>query len=80
METLCVFPDEQERQKPFAYLNELEIKYHKPYKRFNQTVKVPRGQASHTAQRYTLQLQRPNAPRVPILDLGLHDPGATIDD
>ena len=30
METLCVFPDEQQRQKLFAYLNELEIEYHKP--------------------------------------------------
>lgn len=48
METICIFPDEQERQKLFAYLNELEIEYHKPYKRFNQTVKVPRGQASFT--------------------------------
>ena len=26
----------------------LEIEYHKPYKRFNQIVKVPRGQASYT--------------------------------
>ena len=48
METTCIFPDQQERQKLFAYLNELEIEYHKPYKRFNQTVKVPRGQASFT--------------------------------
>ena len=48
METICIFPDEQERQELFAYLNELEIEYHKPYKRFNQTVKVPRGQASFT--------------------------------
>ena len=47
-ETICIFPDEQERQKLFAYLNELDIEYHKPYKRFDQTVKVPRGQASFT--------------------------------
>ena len=48
METICIFPDEQERQELFAYLNELEIEYRKPYKRFNQAVKVPRGQASST--------------------------------
>ena len=28
----------------FPFLDTLEIEYHKPYKRFNQIVKVPRGQ------------------------------------
>ena len=32
----------------FDYLDTLEIEYHKPYKRFNQMVKVPRGQSSFT--------------------------------
>lgn len=32
----------------FDYLNQKEIEYHKPYKRFNKMVKVPRGQASYT--------------------------------
>ena len=32
----------------FPFLDTLEIEYHKPYKRFNQIVKVPRGQASYT--------------------------------
>ena len=32
----------------FPFLDTLEVEYHKPYKRFNQIVKVPRGQASYT--------------------------------
>lgn len=32
----------------FKFLDTLEVEYHKPYKRFNQIVKVPRGQASYT--------------------------------
>ena len=32
----------------FNFLDTLEVEYHKPYKRFNQIVKVPRGQASYT--------------------------------
>ena len=32
----------------FSFLDSLEVEYHKPYKRFNQIVKVPRGQASFT--------------------------------
>ena len=32
----------------FSFLDSLEVEYHKPYKRFNQMVKVPRGQASVT--------------------------------
>ena len=35
-------------QELFEYLDTLEVEYHKPYKRFNQMVKVPRGQASFT--------------------------------
>ena len=32
----------------YEYLLTKEIEYHKPYTRFNRTVKVPRGQASYT--------------------------------
>ena len=32
----------------FPFLDTLEVEYHKPYKRFKQIVKVPRGQASYT--------------------------------
>ena len=38
----------EEADDIFAYLLTKEIEYHKPYKRFNQMVKVPRGQASYT--------------------------------
>ena len=48
MENICVYPDPNERQAILAYLLTLPIEYHKPYKRFNQIVKVPRGQASFT--------------------------------
>ena len=41
METICVYPDPNERQAILAYLLTLPIEYHKPYKRFNQIVKVP---------------------------------------
>tara|TARA_R110000824_G_C14878182_1_gene643064 strand:+ start:164 stop:625 length:462 start_codon:yes stop_codon:yes gene_type:complete len=37
-----------ESKEIFNYLKEKEIEYHKPYKRFNKIVKVPRGQASYT--------------------------------
>jgi alkylated DNA repair dioxygenase AlkB len=40
---------EDEADDIFAYLLTKEIEYHKPYKRFNRIVKVPRGQASYTA-------------------------------
>ena len=39
---------EEEADEIFDYLLTKEYEYHKPYKRFNQTVKVPRGQASYT--------------------------------
>ena len=39
---------EPEAQQLFEYLDTLEVEYHKQYKRFNQMVKVPRGQASYT--------------------------------
>jgi alkylated DNA repair dioxygenase AlkB len=39
---------EPESQQLFEYLDTLEVEYHKQYKRFNQMVKVPRGQASYT--------------------------------
>ena len=42
-----VFSDE-EADDIMAYLLTKEIEYHKPYKRFNKVVKVPRGQASYT--------------------------------
>ena len=32
----------------FNFLDTLEVEFHKPYKRFDQIVKVPRGQASYT--------------------------------
>ena len=47
MEEVCVFEDAEERQQLFEYLDN-PVEYHKPYKRFNQIVKVPRGQASYT--------------------------------
>ena len=39
---------EEEAEEIFDYLLTKDIEYHKPYKRFNQMVKVPRGQASYT--------------------------------
>jgi hypothetical protein len=39
---------EDEADKIYDYLLTKEIEYHKPYKRFNRMVKVPRGQASYT--------------------------------
>ena len=48
MEDVCVYADEAERKELFEYLSKLPIDYHKQYKRFNQMVKVPRGQASYT--------------------------------
>tara|TARA_R110000772_G_scaffold11841_3_gene36777 strand:+ start:1544 stop:2101 length:558 start_codon:yes stop_codon:yes gene_type:complete len=40
--------NEDESNEIFNYLKGKEIEYHKPYKRFNKIVKVPRGQASYT--------------------------------
>ena len=40
--------DSTEAAEVYDYLKEKEIEYHKPYKRYNKTVKVPRGQASYT--------------------------------
>ena len=37
-----------EANEIYDYLEDKEIEYHKPYKRYNKTVKVPRGQASYT--------------------------------
>ena len=48
MEDICVYPDAVERSGIFQFLDSLEVEYHKEYKRFNQIVKVPRGQASFT--------------------------------
>ena len=39
---------EEEANDIFDYLLTKDIEYHKPYKRFNQMVKVPRGQSSYT--------------------------------
>jgi alkylated DNA repair dioxygenase AlkB len=39
---------EDEADEIYDYLLTKEIEYHKPYKRFNRMVKVPRGQASYT--------------------------------
>ena len=44
----CVYRDAAERRDIFEYLDKLPVEYHKAYKRFNKTVKVPRGQASFT--------------------------------
>ena len=44
----CVYAEEGERRALFEYLDRLPVEYHKEYKRFNKTVKVPRGQASFT--------------------------------
>ena len=38
----------EEANNIYNYLKFKEIEYHKPYKRYNKTVKVPRGQASYT--------------------------------
>ena len=48
MEDVCVYSDAKERADIFEFLDSLEVEYHKEYKRFNQIVKVPRGQASYT--------------------------------
>ena len=48
MEDVCVYPDAVERSEIFQFLDSLAVEYHKEYKRFNQIVKVPRGQASFT--------------------------------
>jgi hypothetical protein len=32
----------------FLFVNDLEVEYHKEYKRFNKIRKIPRGQASFT--------------------------------
>ena len=40
--------EEAEADEIYDYLLKKEIEYHKPYKRFNRMVKVPRGQASYT--------------------------------
>ena len=39
---------EAEADDIFKYLLNKEIEYHKPYKRYNKMVKVPRGQSSYT--------------------------------
>ena len=44
---------EEEANDIFDYLLTKDIEYHKPYKRFNQMVKVPRGQSSYTPVSYT---------------------------
>jgi len=44
----CVYRDAAERRDIFEFLDRLPVEYHKEYKRFNKTVKVPRGQASFT--------------------------------
>tara|TARA_R110002072_G_scaffold14112_2_gene58944 strand:- start:1339 stop:1899 length:561 start_codon:yes stop_codon:yes gene_type:complete len=44
---LVIFNND-ESTEIFNYLKEKEIEYHKPYKRYNKIVKVPRGQASYT--------------------------------
>ena len=40
---VCVYENAEERKEVFKYLDGLPVEYHKPYKRFNKTVKVPRG-------------------------------------
>ena len=44
----CVYRDAAELRDIFGFLDKLPVEYHKEYKRFNKTVKVPRGQASFT--------------------------------
>ena len=44
----CVYRDAGELRDIFGFLDKLPVEYHKEYKRFNKTVKVPRGQASFT--------------------------------
>ena len=39
---------EEEADDIFEYLKTKNFEYHKPYKRYNKIVKVPRGQASYT--------------------------------
>ena len=48
MQDVCVYEDPAERTELFRFLDSLDVEYHKQYKRFNQIVKVPRGQASFT--------------------------------
>ena len=42
----CVYPDPSECEQVVQFLDKLPVEYHKPYKRFNKIVKVPRGQPS----------------------------------
>ena len=46
--TLTQIFNDDEADDIFDYLLTKDIEYHKPYLRFNQMVKVPRGQASYT--------------------------------
>ena len=46
--TLTQIFNDEEADDIFDYLLTKDIEYHKPYLRFNQMVKVPRGQASYT--------------------------------
>ncbi len=39
---------EEESRDILKFLKEKTIAYHRPYKRYNKIVKVPRGQASFT--------------------------------
>ena len=41
LQDVCVYPGPEERKQIFDYLDTLEVEYHKQYKRFNKTVKVP---------------------------------------
>ena len=67
IEVKCVYPDPKERLDVLAYLLTLPTEYHKEYKRFNQIVKVPRGQASLNAgskrrsARDSVRASRPHA-------------------
>ena len=54
MEVVNPFTDEQERQKLFAYLNELEIEYHKPTSALIRRSKYPAARPpSHYTTIYT---------------------------
>jgi hypothetical protein len=40
---------EEEAEEIFEYLTQKKFEHHKPYMRYNTSVKVPRGQASFTS-------------------------------
>ena len=67
----CAYTDTSEI---FNYLDNLEVEYHKQYKRFNKMVKVPRGQASSFTLNDTIHYDYKVSGGSPPLVLELRNP------